>query len=169
MIDVLLGASYRIYHLNSGNTIFYEPNGPINISEYGSYIQLQKHLFNNVLKLTASGRYDKNENFKGRFTPRATATIKVAKDNNFRLSYQQAYRFPNNQDQYINLFTPGSVLIGCLPVFNTLYQFDQYPVYTATSVDSFRTTQLILKYCAKQLFLKQGRKQWNRMRLVIAV
>ncbi len=139
VIDVLLGASYRIYHLNSANTIFYEPNGPINISEYGSYLQLQKQLFNDVLKLTASGRYDKNENFKGRFTPRATATIKVAKDNNFRLSYQQAYRFPNNQDQYINLFTPGSVLIGCLPVFNTLYQFDQYPVYTATSVDSFRT------------------------------
>ncbi len=135
----MLGASYRIYHLNSGNTIFYEPDGPININEYGSYLQLQKKLFNDVLKLTASGRYDKNENFKGRFTPRATATIKVAKDNNFRLSYQQAYRFPNNQDQYINLFTPGSVLIGCLPVFNTLYQFDQYPVYTATSVDSFRT------------------------------
>lgn len=147
VIDVLVGGSYRLYHLNSNNTIFYEPDGPINISEYGAYVQLQKQLFNNVLKLTASGRYDKNENFKGRFTPRATATIKVAKDNNIRLSYQQAYRFPNNQDQYINLFTPGSILIGCLPVFNTLYQFDQYPVYTATSVDSFRSTgnPLLLK------------------------
>ena len=138
VFDVLAGASYRSYHLNSKNTIFYEPNGPINISEYGAYVQLQKSLLNDVLKLSASGRYDKNENFKGRFTPRATATIKVAKDNNFRLSYQQAYRFPNNQDQYINLKTPGSTLIGCLPIFNSLYQFDPFPVYTATSVDSFR-------------------------------
>ena len=138
MIDVLVGADYRTYHLNSNNTIFYEPDGPINIGEYGAYIQLQKSLIDDVLKLSASGRYDKSENFKGRFTPRATATIKVAKDNNIRLSYQQAYRFPNNQDQYINLFTPGSVLIGCLPEFNTLYHFDQYPVYTATSVDSFQ-------------------------------
>src|SRR5262249_3019444 len=113
-------------------------DGPINISEYGAYAQLQKEFLNDVLKLTASGRYDKNENFEGRFTPRITATIKVAKDNHIRLSYQQAYRFPNNQDQWINLSTPGSILIGCLPVFNTLYQFDQYPTYTATSVDSFR-------------------------------
>jgi outer membrane receptor protein involved in Fe transport len=59
----------------------------------GGYIQLQKAILNDVLKFTASGRYDKNENFEGRFTPRITASIKVAKDNHIRLSYQQAYRF----------------------------------------------------------------------------
>ncbi len=140
VVDVLVGADYRLYRLNSNNTIFYEPDGPIKISEYGAYVQLQKSLLNNVLKLSASGRYDKSENFKGRFTPRATATIKVTKDNNIRLSYQQAYRFPNNQDQYINLFTPGSVLIGCLPEFNTLYHFDTDPVYTAESVASYQSS-----------------------------
>ena len=138
VVDVLAGASYRLYNLNSNNTIFYEPDGPISISEYGAYVQLQKELFKDVLKLTAAGRYDKNENFEGRFTPRITATIKAAKDNVIRLSYQQAYRFPNNQDQWINLQTPGAFLIGCLPVFNDLYKFDQYPIYTATSVDAFR-------------------------------
>ncbi len=140
MVDLLVGASYRLYHLNSNNTIFYEPDGPISTSEYGAYAQLQKELLNDVLKLTASGRYDKNENFEGRFTPRITATVKVAKDNNFRLSYQQAYRFPDNQDQWINLQTPGSVLIGCLPAFSDLYHFDTNPVYTATSVVNFRNT-----------------------------
>ena len=34
-----------------------------------------------ILKITAAGRYDKNENFEGRFTPRVTGTIKVAKNN----------------------------------------------------------------------------------------
>ena len=140
VVDVLVGANYRSYHLNSNNTIFYEPDGPVDIAEYGGYIQLQKSFLNDVLKLSASGRYDKNENFEGRFTPRATATIEVAKDNNIRLSYQQAYRFPDNQDQYINLQTPGSILIGCLPIFNTLYQFDTKPVYTAQSIVDFRTT-----------------------------
>ncbi len=140
VVDILAGASYRLYHLNSNNTIFYEPDGPIDINEYGAYVQLQKELFNDILKLTASGRYDKNENFKGRFTPRITASIKVAKDNNIRLSYQQAYRFPNNQDQWINLQTPGSILIGCLPVFSDLYHFNTNPVYTATSVVDYRET-----------------------------
>ena len=110
VVDVLVGANYRLYNLNSNGTIFADTAGPIKINEYGGYLQLQKQLFNDVLKLTASGRYDKNENFEGRFTPRVTASVAVAKDNNIRLSYQQAYRFPANQDQYINLQTPGSIL-----------------------------------------------------------
>jgi outer membrane receptor protein involved in Fe transport len=141
VLDILAGADYRTFHLNSKNTIFYEPNGPINIGEYGAYIQLQKSLLNDILKLSASGRYDKSENFQGRFTPRITASVAVAKDNNIRLSYQQASRFPDNQDQWINLQTPGTILIGCLPVFNDLYHFDTDPVYTAESVDNFRNSQ----------------------------
>ena len=140
VVDVLAGANYRIYHLNSGGTIFYEPNGPFNISEYGGYLQLQKKLLNDVLKLTASGRFDKSQNFKGRFTPRFSALVKVAKDNNIRLSYQVAYRFPSTQDQYINLQTPGSLLIGGLPLFKTLYGFDVAPAYTAESIADYRAT-----------------------------
>lgn len=140
VVDVLIGASYRWYNLNSQGTIFADTAGAIKIGEFGTYIQLQKALFNDVLKLSASGRYDKNENFDGRFTPRFTASIKVAKDNNIRLSYQQAYRFPDNQDQWINLKSPGSILIGCLPGFNDYYHFSTNPVYTSESVVAYRST-----------------------------
>src|SRR5690606_28630057 len=112
VVDVLVGANYRIFDLNSNGTIFADTAGTIKIKEYGAYLQLQKRLFDDVLKLSGSLRYDKNENFKGRITPRATALIKVASDNNIRLSFQTAYRFPSAQDQYINLQTPGSRLIG---------------------------------------------------------
>jgi outer membrane receptor protein involved in Fe transport len=138
VIDVLVGASYRWYDLNSNGTIFADTSGKIKINEYGTYVQLKKVLLKDVLTLTASGRYDKNENFEGRFTPRITASIKVAKDNNIRLSYQEAYRFPNNQDQWINLQTPGSILIGCLPGFATHYNFANNPVYTIESVLQYR-------------------------------
>ena len=142
VIDVLIGATYRWYNLNSNGTIFADdPDslGNIKIDEYGGYLQLKKALLNDVLTLTASGRYDKSENFKGRFTPRVTASIKVAKDNNIRFSYQQAYRFPNNQDQWINLRTPGSILIGCLQGFNDYYKFSTVnPVFTAESVVTYR-------------------------------
>lgn len=140
VVDVLVGASYRWYDLNSKGTIFADTAGKIKIGEVGGYVQLQKALLNNVLILSASGRYDKNENFEGRFTPRVTASIKVAKDNHIRLSYQQAYRFPNNQDQWINLKTPGSILIGCLPGFNDLYKFSTNPVYTSESVLAYRAS-----------------------------
>jgi outer membrane receptor protein involved in Fe transport len=142
VVDVLAGASYRVYHLNSGGTIFYEPDGPFNVSEYGTYLQLQKKLLKDVLKLTASGRYDKNQNFKGRFTPRFSALVKVAKDNNIRLSYQVAYRFPSTQDQYINLPTPSSRLIGGLDIFKTLYGFNINPAYTAESIGAYRAASI---------------------------
>ena len=138
--EVLAGASYRVYHLNSGGTIFADTAGPINITEYGAYLQLQKRVFNDVLKLTASGRYDKNENFTGRFTPRFSALIKVAKDNNIRLSYQVAYRFPSTQDQYINLQTPSARLVGGLEGFNTFYKFNVNPAYTAESITAYRNS-----------------------------
>jgi outer membrane receptor protein involved in Fe transport len=126
--------------LNSNGTIFADSTGRINISEVGGYAQVQKWVIEDRLKLTVSGRYDKNENFKGRFTPRATALIKVAKDNSFRLSYQQAYRFPSTQDQWINLRTPASVLIGGLPDFYTFYRFDASPAYTAESIVKYRNS-----------------------------
>jgi len=138
VVDVLVGANYRIFDLNSNGTIFADTAGTIKIKEYGAYLQLQKRLFDDVLKLTGSLRYDKNENFKGRITPRATALIKVASDNNIRLSFQTAYRFPSAQDQYINLQTPGSRLIGGLPQFYTFFGFNTNPAYTAESVSAYR-------------------------------
>jgi outer membrane receptor protein involved in Fe transport len=139
-VDVLIGGNYRRYHLNSKGTIFADTTGPININEVGALIQVQKRLLNDVLKLTASGRFDKSTNFKGRFTPRFTASIKVARDNNIRVSYQTAYRFPSTQDQYINLNTPGSKLIGGLESFQTFYDFVNNPVYTAESIGAYRAT-----------------------------
>lgn len=139
--EVLAGASFRHYSLNSKGTIFADTTGPIGINEYGGYLQVQKRLFKEVLKLTGSVRYDKNQNFKGRFTPRLSALIKVAEDNNIRLSYQTAYRFPATQDQYINLLTGGANrLIGGLPQFETFFGFDKNPAYTSASVVAYRNS-----------------------------
>src|SRR5262249_39832276 len=61
------------------------------------------------------------------------------KDNHFRLSYQQAYRFPSTQDQYINLLTGGAnQLIGMGQVFRSYYQFDTKPAKTAESIVAYR-------------------------------
>lgn len=136
--EVVVGGHYRKFVLNSQGTIFADTSGTIDINEMGAYIQVQKKLFNDLLKVTASGRYDKNQNFDGRFTPRVSLVFKVAKDNNIRVSYQSAYRFPSAQDQYINLQTPGARLIGGLESFNTYYNFNNVPAYTAESVVAFR-------------------------------
>ncbi|HEX5654254.1 MAG TPA: TonB-dependent receptor, partial [Chitinophagaceae bacterium] len=82
------------------------------------------------LVLTASGRYDKNENFKGKFTPRVAALIKVAPDHNIRVSYQTAYRFPSNLTQWIRLDVGSDfLLLGGLPWVKEYMQVDKYPVH----------------------------------------
>lgn len=128
-VDLLVGGSYKQYVLNSEGTLFADSTGRIKISEYGAYLQASRKLMDRI-HLTLSGRYDKNENFKGRITPRATALIKLSNNNNFRVSYQTAYRFPSNQQQYINLAVGSNVrLIGGSPGFRTLFNFAGKPIY----------------------------------------
>ncbi len=103
------------YTLNSKGTLFIDTAGAIGINEIGAYAQMTKKLINDYLTLSFSGRYDKNEDFKGHFTPRATALIRLAKDNNLRLSYQTAYRFPSTQQKYIRLNVGEYILLGGLP------------------------------------------------------
>ncbi|HEY4149409.1 MAG TPA: TonB-dependent receptor [Chitinophagaceae bacterium] len=133
VLDVIAGASWRQYILNSQGTLFADSAGRIHTNEYGAYVQASKKLFDDQLKLTASGRYDKNDNFKGKLTPRFSAVWTVAKDQNIRASYQNAYRFPSNQNQWINLNTGAGILIGGLPSLRTFYHFDTNPVLNAST------------------------------------
>ncbi len=66
-IDLQAGASFKQYDLQSNGTIFDDKTSPITISEFGAYAQAGKWLGDRKVRLTASGRYDKNVNFKGRF------------------------------------------------------------------------------------------------------
>jgi outer membrane receptor protein involved in Fe transport len=138
-LEVLVGAGVKEFVLNSQGTIFADTAGPIKIYEPGGYVQLKKSFINNILTVTASGRFDKQTNFKGQFTPRLTAVIRVSKNNNLRLSYQTAYRFPTAQDQYISLITGAGTLIGLLPEFQSYYKLNSTsPGYTPESILAYR-------------------------------
>jgi outer membrane receptor protein involved in Fe transport len=119
--NITVGVGTKEYVLNSQGTIFADTAGTISINETGGFAQIQKGFLNENLKLTAAVRYDKSTNFDGRFTPRFTAVYQVANDNFIRASYQTAYRFPSNQNQYIDLQTGSAHLIGGLSQFVTFY------------------------------------------------
>ena len=102
--------------------------------------QLQRSFLDDFLKLSVSGRYDKNSNFKGRFTPRATALFKVAKDNYIRASFQTAYRFPTTQNQFINLQTGSARLIGGLPQFISYYGLNAGTTYDTAELNKAKNT-----------------------------
>jgi len=128
IVELIVGGNWRQYHLDSKGTLFADSAGPIAINELGGYAQISKSFMNNRLKLSAAGRYDYNQNFPGRFTPRFTAVLKAAENHNIRASYQTAYRFPTTQNQWINLrIGGGTLLIGGLPELRKFYHFDTNP------------------------------------------
>jgi outer membrane receptor protein involved in Fe transport len=131
--DILVGVNYKQFVLNSQGTLFADSTGPIHTTEFGSYLQASKKI-TDFLKLTASVRYDKNQNFDGRFTPRVTALVKVKENNNLRFSYQTAYRFPSNQSQWINLQVGSTRLVGSNPSFADYLNYAGNPLYDAASV-----------------------------------
>lgn len=137
LFEFQVGASYRRYDLRSDGTIFDDLNKKLTIDEYGGFAQLGKKLLNEKLKLTAAMRYDKNENFEGRFTPRVSGVFTVAPNNNIRASYQSGFRNPTTQNQYIDLLVGGSSgvrLIGGLASLLDKYDLRNNQGYTLTSL-----------------------------------
>ncbi|QMU63444.1 MAG: TonB-dependent receptor plug domain-containing protein [Flavobacteriaceae bacterium] len=113
--ELQVGGSYRLYSLNSQGTIFTDYDGPIRYDEYGIYTQMQKKfLEEDRLKLTASVRYDKAQNFNGNFSPRISLAYAAGenKNSNFRASFQTGFRNPTTQDQYIGIDLGAAILVG---------------------------------------------------------
>ncbi|WP_266367835.1 TonB-dependent receptor [Tellurirhabdus rosea] len=97
--EIIAGASLRRFLLESGGTSFpRKPDGSeFTINEYGAYVQASKEIrVADVLtvKPTVAVRYDKNQYFKGGFTPRASAVVSIGQ-HNFRGSWQSAFRNPS--------------------------------------------------------------------------
>ncbi len=135
-MDFQMGGSYRQFDLRSQGTIFPDADGGIQIEEYGAYAQGAKRFFNDNLKLTASIRYDKNQNFNGQFNPRISGVYTVKKVHNFRASYQTGFRIPTTQGQYIDLDVISARLLGGLQENYDKYQLTTN-TYTIESVRNF--------------------------------
>ena len=136
--ELQAGASYRYYDINSEGTVFADtPGNPIRINQFGGFAQINKTMLNDHLKLTLAARYDKNEYFKGRATPRFSMVYAVDNDldHTLRGSVQTAYRFPSIADQWVNLDVGAYRVIGGLPEVHALYDFDNNPVYPLSSAN----------------------------------
>ena len=114
-VDVIVGASYRDYILRSNGTLFTDYDAPIEFTDMGLYAQAQKSLFDGVVRLTGSMRYDKSEFFEGTVTPRIGALVSLSENQNIRFSYQTGFQNPAAQDQYIGLDIGQAVLMGSSP------------------------------------------------------
>ncbi|TAD95190.1 MAG: TonB-dependent receptor [Bacteroidetes bacterium] len=139
IFDLQIGGNVRRYDLFTENTILNEdPDGDgvnerIVIDEYGFYAQISKRFIEDRLKITASSRYDKNQNFDGQFTPRVSVVYSAGqtKQHNFRASFQTGFRNPDTQAQFIYFPSSTGTLLG-----STKANAERYGIFNGGAVDS---------------------------------
>ncbi|HEX8040649.1 MAG TPA: TonB-dependent receptor [Chryseosolibacter sp.] len=140
--EIQVGGNFRRYSLFSDGTIFNEDPEEgtnfkrINIDEYGLYTQISKTVAD-ALKLTGSLRYDKNENFEGRITPRLSAVYTFSETHNIRGSFQTGFRNPDTQAQYIYFPVGTNTLLGSAKANAQRYGLHEGGAYTIESYNAY--------------------------------
>jgi len=152
--EIQIGGNVRRYSLFSDGTIFNEDPDDgtaferVNIDEYGFYTQISKTI--GKLSLTGSVRYDKNENFEGRVTPRISAIFSLVEDHFIRGSFQTGFRNPDTQAQFIYFPVGTNTLLGSARANAERYGVHEGGAWTRTSYEQFLqsgdSTDLVTDY-----------------------
>ncbi|GAB2696925.1 TonB-dependent receptor [Mucilaginibacter koreensis] len=111
IFDLLIGGDTRIYQIIPDGNNFVDFSRPIAdrnkpledgsfgkdvyYKKFGAFSQVTKTFFDNTLKLFGSLRFDYNPEFNPKITPRLAAVYSPVENQNFRVTYQQGYRFPS--------------------------------------------------------------------------
>ena len=136
IFELQAGGNVRRYDMNTEGTLFDDKDQKVTNDEYGAFLQASKSLIDNKLRFVGSVRYDKNESFDGRFTPRISAVVSPSERHNVRLSYQSGFRNPTIGDQYISLNVGPIVILGGAPENSGGWNAYENSV-TAASVGAF--------------------------------
>lgn len=112
--DFIIGASLRNYMAFSDNRFFYEEEDNISLREFGAYAQGLFQLADNRLRVAASIRIDKNQNFKAQLSPRLGLNYALGanRNHNLRLAFNTGFRPPTLEQQFIHLPNPNNVFMG---------------------------------------------------------
>jgi outer membrane receptor protein involved in Fe transport len=132
VVEVQVGLSQRLTIVDSDGTIFFdEPDDPIRINQFGTFVQLNRDFFKDRLRITAAFRFDKNQYFDAEYTPRFSMIFFLGsdKEQSIRGTFQTAYRFPTIADQWVDLDAGVFRSIGGMEKVRDHYGFNTIPVY----------------------------------------
>jgi iron complex outermembrane recepter protein len=165
-LEIITGGSFRNYAMLTKGTLFptKRSGDEFTIKEYGWYTQASPtfNLGENAsFKPVVAVRYDKNEYFKGGFTPRASGVLSLGQ-HNFRGSWQSAFRNPSpNQllaDGKTGEVGGSEAALSGADVFKN-------PIYTEASVNNYRKSSNVsdlVKYNpAPENFTTEKIKTWE--------
>lgn len=133
------GFSARYYTPYSKGTIFLDTgDNRITNHEVGVYGGIEKRIFKEKLKVNATTRVDKNENFNVLFSPAVSFIYSENKKNTYRASMSSAIRNPTLQDQFLYYNVGRAILLGNKDGVNNVFEVDDFIDFLNT-----RDTQIL--------------------------
>ncbi len=146
-LDLLVGANFRQYMPNSDGSILLDTAGrSIDLSEFGIYgggtLELQEKL-----RISASLRMDKNQNFDYLFSPAASLVYIPDAENVLRFSFSSAIRNPTLNEQYLFYNVGPAILLGNTIGVENLVTTESLITFLNTrmpeTLDSFNVASLV--------------------------
>lgn len=139
-INLLVGADFRDFLITPEGNSFINPDrdnpaGILHYTKIGGFVQATKRLLGDRLKLVASVRLDKAQYFTPKLNPRVAAVYSLKERHNFRVSFQNGYRFPTLFEGFSTVNNGGVIRYGGLDILtNGLFENS----YLRSSVDAFQ-------------------------------
>lgn len=140
LTDLVVGANWRRYALDSGGTVFLQrANGSeYSINELGAYAQAVLSTYDERIRLILASRWDKNQYFDAQLTPRASVVVNPVDQHFLRLSFQTGFRNPSPQNLLTDAPGSGFQQLGGAPAVVERYDLRDNPGYTLASVQAYR-------------------------------
>ena len=145
-VQILTGAGYRNYIVNPDGNNYVNPgawdNAKLAHSKFyyytwGAFVQASKQLLDEKLKITASVRVDKTQYFDPKWNPRVALVYSPTVQHNFRVSFQNGYRFPTLFEGFAYVNNGGVRRLGGLPLISGHLQAFENS-YLNASVTAFK-------------------------------
>ncbi|ROI01371.1 energy transducer TonB [Chryseobacterium sp. G0240] len=162
VFSLLAGADYRLYSITPDGNNFVDFERPVNernipladgtfgknvmYRKYGVFVQLTKLFFEDKLKVNLALRADRNPEFETKFNPRISVVYSPVNQHNFRVSFQNGYRFPslfealsfvnNGNVRRVGGLSKANEGLGYLDNSYTLVSIDQFTASVNKDIDA---------------------------------
>lgn len=143
--QTLAGFNARNYFITPDGNSYVNPesyadagkqNTTFNYYSYGGFVQVAKTLLEDKLKITGSLRVDKVQYFEPKANPRIAAVYTLRQNHNFRISYQNGYRFPTLFESFSYVDNGGIKRLGGLRIMSEYFGVVEN-AYLRSSQDAF--------------------------------
>jgi outer membrane receptor protein involved in Fe transport len=145
-LQILTGANYRNYIVTPDGNNYVNPGAwsdpklagsKFYYFTWGAFLQASRQILDDKLKITASVRVDKTQYFDPKWNPRVALVYSPSVQHNFRMSFQNGYRFPTLFEGFAYVNNGGVRRLGGLPIISQhLNAFENS--YINSSVTAFK-------------------------------